>query len=328
MNTSDPFSTIQHIAGGYCLNRCLHAVAELGVADVLDDTPQTTTQLAQAVGANPDALSRVIRLLAAYQVFEMNGNKVSHSPASYLLRQDHPQSMRSFARMFGLSINWKAYEGFYETIQTGQPSLTSTGSFWEYFATHEKENHIFNAAMADKAKGQIYGILGTYDFSAFNHVGDIGGGRGHLLMAILKKTPNVTGILFDLPHVIDEVKNIASDRLSLQAGDFFKDDLPECDAYVVMEIIHDWPDAESIAILKAIRKAAPTNARLLLIETLVPENAAPDWSKMLDIHMLTLLGGRQRTQTEYSTLLGAAGFKLNQVIDTGTGIAILEATPS
>lgn len=144
-------------------------------------------------------------------------------------------------------------------------------------------------------------------------------------MNILQVTPNAKGILFDLPHVINEVKDIASAQLTLQPGDFFTDDLPTCDAYVVMEIIHDWPDAESIAILKAIRKAAPTNAHLLLIETLVPENADPDWSKMLDIHMLTLLGGRQRTQSEYANLLTEAGFALKKVMDTQTGITILEA---
>jgi hypothetical protein len=325
MNFSNPFTTIQQIAGGYCLNRCLHAVAELSVADVLDDAPQTTDQLAQAVGAHPDALARVLRLLAAYQIFEINGANVTHTPASQLLRKDHPQSMRGFARMFGMPINWKAFEGFYETVQTGQPANIYPGGFWAYFASHEKENHIFNAAMADKAQGQIMGIMAAYDFSSFNHIGDIGGGRGHLLLSILQSAPNTKGILFDLPHVIQEVTDIASDRLILQPGDFFKDELPVCDAYVVMEIIHDWPDEESTAILKAIRKAAPPHARLLLIETLIPEDASPDWSKMLDIHMLTLLGGRQRTQTEYASLLAAAGFKLNKVIDTGAGIAIIEA---
>lgn len=117
-----------------------------------------------------------------------------------------------------------------------------------------------------------------------------------------------------------------SRRLTLQPGDFFRDALPRCDAYLLMEIIHDWDDAEAVSILRAVRAAAPPHATLLLIETLVPDDPGPDWSKMLDIHMLALLGGRQRTRREYATLLKRAGFLLQREIDTGAGIAILEVT--
>lgn len=328
MNSSNPFETIQQIAGGYCLNRCLHAVAELGIADVLDESPQTATQLANSVGADPEALGRTLRLLAAHAIFEKQGYEFSHSPASRLLRTDHPQSMRSFVRMFGMPINWKAFEALDETIKTGEPTLEKfyPGGFWAYFSEHKKESNIFNDAMAAKAKGQVQGIMNSYQFGDFKTIGDIGGGRGHLLKAVLDAAPGTRGILFDLPHVIEEAVGLASDRLTLQSGDFFKDSLPACEAYLLMEIIHDWAEEEAEAILKAIRKAAPPHAKLLLIETIIPEDAGPDWSKMLDIHMLTLLGGKQRTRKEYEDLLISTGFALDREIDTGAGISILEAS--
>jgi len=145
------------------------------------------------------------------------------------------------------------------------------------------------------------------------------------LSAILEAVPNAKGVLFDLPHVVEERSAMASSRLTLQPGDFFKDPLPRCDAYILMEIIHDWPDEEAVAILKALRRAAVPRAALFLIETIVPADPGPDWSKMLDIHMLTLLGGKQRTLREYEILLGRAGFAFQREIDTRAGISIVEA---
>jgi hypothetical protein len=140
--------------------------------------------------------------------------------------------------------------------------------------------------------------------------------------------PATRGVLFDLPPVIQEVAGLASERLSLQAGDFFTDPLPVCDAYLLMEVIHDWPDAEAIDILRAVRRAAPSGARLLVIEQMVRDDPGPDWAKTLDLHMLALLGGRQRSRQEYAALLQRAGFALLRAIDTGADIAILEATPT
>ncbi len=184
---------------------------------------------------------------------------------------------------------------------------------------------MFNAAMGAKAQGAVAAILASYDFSGFGRIGDIGGGNGHLLRAILDTEPGAEGILFDLPHVIEEAASVASGRLGLQAGDFFRDPLPGCDAYLLMEIIHDWGDEDSFSILRAVRRAAPPRAKLLVIETIVPDDPGPDWSKMLDIHMLALLGGRQRTWQEYEALLARSGFVFEREIDTGAGISILEA---
>jgi hypothetical protein len=323
----DPVSTVLQIAGGHCLPRCLHVVADLGVADALDETPRTATHLAASVGAQPDALGRVLRLLAAHGVFECRGDTFHHSPASRLLRSDHPRSLRALARMFGLPINWASWEALTHTLETGLPAADKVvpGGFWAYFAEHPEDSSIFNAAMAAKAHGQVAGVVAAYDFSGFRVIGDIGGGRGHLLRAVLDSAPDATGVLFDLPNVVGEAAGVASARLKLQAGDFFKDPLPTCDAYLVMEVIHDWGDEEAVAILQAIRRPAPSDAKLLLIEQIVPDAPGPHWTKTLDIHMLALLGGRQRTREEYDALCAKAGFSLKRQIDTGAGISILEA---
>jgi hypothetical protein len=329
-NDASPVHALLRISGGYCLSRCLHVVADLGVADALDETPRTAADLAAAVGAHGESLGRVLRLLAAHGVFEAHGDAFRHSPASRLLRSDHPQSMRALARMFGLPVNWSIYEAFDHSVRTGRPAAERVipGGFWAYFADHSAESAIFNAAMRGKAHGQVAAIVASYDFSRLRRIGDIGGGRGHLLRAVLDAAPSSMGVLFDLPPVIAEASEAASDRMTLQAGDFFADPLPACDAYLVMEVIHDWADAEAEAILGAIRRAAPPNARILVIEQIIPTDPGPHWSKMLDIHMLALVGGRQRTRREYEALLTKAGLSLTREIDTGADISILEAVPA
>jgi hypothetical protein len=327
MSETDAFETLRQISGGYCLSRALHMLAELNVADVLDESAQSAAELAKLVGANADALQRILRLASAHGVFQQEGDKFRHSAASRMLRSDHPRSMRAYVRMWGLEIFWDAYRKLEHSVKTGRAAMEETlrEGFWNYLGQHPEANTVFNDTMLAKAKGQIPAIVHYGDFGRFGLIGDIGGGRGHLLTAILDASPGTKGVLVDLPHVIKQAAALASPRLVLQAGDFFEDALPQCDAYILMEIIHDWPDNEAIAILEAIRRAAKAGATLFIIETIVPDDPAPDWSKMLDIHMLVAFAGKQRTLREYDTLLSRAGFSLKREIDTGTGISIIES---
>lgn len=320
-----PFELLQQLAGGYCVSRCLHAVAELGVADVLGSEPTDAGTLAEAVNANPDALARVMKLLATHGVFEVHKGRFAHNAASRLLRSDHPSSLRSLVRMFGLPINWDSYGVFEHAVRTGRPAteLVHREGLWDWYALHPDAGQLFNEAMTAKARGQIDGVLAAYDFRRFNLIGDIGGGHGHLVRALLERAPTSKGILFDLPQVLATVE--AGPRLMLQPGDFFHDALPSCDAYVLMEVIHDWGDDEALAILKALRRAAPPGAVLLLVEAMIAEAGSADFTRMLDIHMLALAGGRQRTRGEYEYLLRAAGFRLEREIATTGGVSILEA---
>jgi hypothetical protein len=326
----NPVNILQQIMGGYIVSRCLHVAAELGVADVLDETPQTAAQIAPAVGAHPEALERILHLLAAHGIFQRQGNAFVHSPASRLLRKDHPQSLHAFVRNFGSSTNWAIYQELEYSIRTGLPASDQVvpGGLWAFRAAHPEANSLFNQAMVSKARKHIAAITAAYDFSGFQVIGDIAGGHGHLLRAVLDCTPTAAGVLFDQPHVIQEIQHLASERISLRSGDFFKDDLPACDAYMLMSIIHDWDDDASVAILKTVRRSAPPHARLLLIDSIMPDDPGPSWAKTMDIHMLTLLGGKQRTLDEYGALLRQAGFSLLREIDTGAGVSIVEAAAS
>ena len=306
------------------LARCVQVVAEYGVADALADRPMTAAELAAQAGMNADALRRMLRLLTAHEVFTQEGEHYSHTPMSELLRTDHPGSMRSFARMMNLPVFLESFAGLTETAKTGKPIKDFAG-FMEYFAAHPDESSIFNQAMADKSRAVVPAVVDAYDFAPFGVIADIGGGHGHLLRGVLERTPAASGILFDLPHVIPESAAHASARLSLQPGDFFADDLPAAAAYLLMEVIHDWNDKDSVRILRAIRSAAPSNARLLIIEAIVSEDAGPDFSKVLDVIMLAVTGGRERTPSEYEALLSRSGFRLEKIIPTLSQYSIIEA---
>jgi hypothetical protein len=327
MITTNPVDALLQLSAGYYVSRALHAVAELGVADTLGDGPQPTASLAEAVGADAGALDRVLRLLALYGIFEYRDGTVAHTSGSRLLRQDHPQSMRSLVRMFGLPGFWAAVGELGSTITTGEPSANHAlpGGIWGYLKENPEASRIFGEAMTAKAQGHIAAIVQTYDFSRFDAIADIGGGRGHLIQAILAATPTASGVLFDQPHVVEEAAAVASDRLKVVGGDFFSDPLPQADAYILMEVIHDWDDAASRQILRGIRRAAPAHAQLLLIEALLPTESTPNWPTTLDLVMLTI-GGRQRTLREYSELARESGFAVTREIDTRSGVSIIEAT--
>ena len=243
-----------------------------------------------------------------------------------MLRTDHPQSLRSFVRLMGLPLCWDSFQPMDYTVQTGRPALNKVfpGGIWNFLSEHPEESRLFDEGMKGKAQAQIAGVVANYDFSGFSTIGDIGGGRGHLLQAVLAAAPKAKGVLFDQPHVVEQAA-LATDRLRLQGGDFFKDALPACDGYLIMQVIHDWSDQEAAQILNAIRRAASPGAKLLLIEGRVPADATPSWLWALDLFMMTMLTGKERTEREYQQLLSSAGFRLDRVIDVGMKTAIHEA---
>ena len=200
------------------------------------------------------------------------------------------------------------------------------GGLVVYFADHPIEGIHLQPGDGGKSAGVIPAVVDAYDFTPFKTVADIGGGHGHLIRAILGRVPAASGILFELPHVVADSKGVASDRLRLEAGDFFADPLPVADAYLLMEVIHDWPDDDAAKILDAIRRAAPEHARVVIVEALMPEVAGPHFSKTLDIVMLAVTGGRERTPAEYEVLLRAAGFRFERIVPTASQYSVVEAT--
>ena len=324
--TSSPLDLILQTTGGYCVSRALHVAADLAVADCVDEAPVRIADVAARLEVDSDALGRILNLLSAHGIFAVSDGAVSHSEASRTLRSDHPQSTRDLARMFGLPFLWQTFEALEHSVRTGTAAAAKVHpeGLWAWLSERPEASAVFNGAMIGKSAGQVAGIVDCYDFSPFSKIADIGGGRGHLLQAILQKWPKTTGLLFEQAHVIDEVRDIASARLELVAGDFFASNLPPADAYILMEVIHDWGDVESLKILRAVGDAAPKGSTLLLVEQLMPEKPGPDWVKMLDVHMMALFAARQRTAGEYDRLVEQCGFARRSAIDAPAGISILE----
>lgn len=307
--------------------RCVHVIADLGVADRIGDSPMSADELASACGINADALDRVMNLLAAHGIFEHRDGRFGHTPSSRLLRSDHPMTMRPFLQMMGLPIIWGSITELAHSLRTGKPAVETMEpqGFWSHLQKHPDEAEIFGRAMTAKAGAEAAAVLDAYDFRPFRTIADIGGGRGHLLRAVLEVTPDAVGILFDLPEVIDGL-DLSQPRLAEVAGDFFKDALPTADAYVLMEVLHDWPDEECVAILSAIRRAAHKTSTLLVIEGALPEEQRDPRARTLDLVMLTVTGGRERTASEFSRLFGRAGFRLSRVTETASPMRIVEGS--
>jgi hypothetical protein len=332
-NETESVMKLVEISAGYWLPRALHVVAELGIADVLDGTSRSSAEIAKDVNADADALDRLLRLLASHGIFERRNGRYGHNNLSRALRSDHPQSMRAYVRLVGLPLFWKSWGSLEDVVRTGKPAVSDV---FGYFKDHALETEIFDAGMKSKGESAIPPVIAAYDFSSFRTIGDIGGGLGHLLKAVLKSAPKSQGVLFDQPHVLDRVVPDATiqNRLSLQPGDFFRGPLPQCDAYLLMEVIHDWTDEQSRQILSQIRKSAPHGAKLLVIETTLPDEDA--WAKgngqhfghQLDINMLVLTGGRERTPDQFRSLLADSGWKLIRVIPTPSPYSIVEAIAS
>jgi hypothetical protein len=317
---------LMQMTNAFVTSRCVYVVAEAGIADHIKDVPQTTEALAKATGTNADALYRLLRLLSSQGIFEWKAGAWGHTEASRLLRSDDPGSMRDYVRMIGLPIFWRTYEDLGHSLRTGATAFSKihpAGAF-AYLAEHPDESSLFNAAMTSKSHRDIAAVLPAYDFSQFATIADIAGGRGHLLRAILQKCPKVQGILFDQPHVVVEVSAEKGEKLTVIGGNFFTDSMPKADAYLLMNIIHDWPDSESINILSGIRKSMPQHARALIIETVVPPTPEPHLSKELDIVMMAIPGGRERTKEEYATLVAKCGLRLKEVVRTQSPYSILE----
>jgi len=328
MAEQQPHEIVWTLSTSAVAARCLQVVADLGVADRIEEQPVPVTDLAGSCRADRDALDRVLRLLAAHGVFEYQAGAYSHTQSSRLLRDDHPMSMRAFVSMMGLPAMLDGINALEHAVRTGAPAIETfePRGFWAYLQAHPDQAQVFGRAMTAKAGADIGAVLATYDFSLVHRIVNVGGGRGHLLRAVLDSVPTAEGVLFDLPEVVSSFE-LDQQRLTIAAGDFFADPLPTADLYVLMEVIHDWDDAAAVSILTAARRAATTGAKLLIIENVLDER--PDArGQTLDIIMLTITGGRERTAGELDALLRRAGWRPGAVIDTPGPLRIAEAQAS
>jgi ubiquinone/menaquinone biosynthesis C-methylase UbiE len=331
--SSAPQQLRQLISG--CWNsQCVYVAAKLGIADLLAEGPRPVDELAAKAGAHRAALYRVLRALASMGVFvEEPHATFALTPAASLLRSEVPGSQRAIALMLG-EEHYRAWGELLYSVKTGKPAFDKVFGqpLFEFLSERPEQAAIFDQAMVGVHGRETAAILDAYDFSAFSSVADIGGGNGSNLTGILQRYPRLHGTLFDLPGVIGRAgKNIEkaglSDRVHLVDGNFFESIPAGADAYFMRHIIHDWDDEKSHRILENIRRVITEHGRLLVVESVIPPGNEPFFGKLLDVTMLVVPGGQERTEEEYRTLFGKAGFRLSRIVPTQAEVSVIEGVP-
>lgn len=313
-------------------SQAISAAAELGVADALAAGPMTADALAHKVGADPDALDRLLRALVSRGVFRRrrNGDYALNGLAQ-TLRTDRPGSMAGAALFYGSPQHREHWSMLAESIRTGTasvPRLRGKG-FFEYLDDEPDLAGLFNDAMTSVSGLSDRYAVAAYDFDAYRNIVDVGGGHGRLLAVILAAAPNALGVVYDLPDVIAGAAPVPElgERLRLEAGSFFESVPSGADLYVLKHIIHDWPDHAAIAILRNVRDAAGPTGTVVLIELVIPDHDREFVGKWADLEMLLCADGRERTAAQYAALCERAGLQMTRVIPTASPYSLIEAKP-
>jgi hypothetical protein len=339
-----PQAHLMQLITGFMPARIVHLAAQLGLADQLADGPKDAMLLASNTATHPPSLYRLLRALASLGVVdEREPGRFALTPLGTQLRTGAPGSLRNSALLYGGERTWQCWGDLHHSIQTGETAmrhLYGEGSF-EYLSAHPQGAAIFNKAMAEATGEVARAVAAIYDFAKFRQIVDVGGGSGTLVAAVLASAPLLRGIVFDLPAGVTEApRQLAdagcADRCEVVEGNFFQSVPSGADAYILKSIIHDWDDDRSAAILRNCRTAMSATSRLLLVERVMPIQMQAEYSHrrmaMMDMHMLGLLGGRERTEAEYRTLLDASGFTLSCILPLSAvaeciDTSIIEATP-
>jgi hypothetical protein len=312
MSEVDPNARLWGLMRGAMATKALGVTADLGVADALARGPRSISELAQETGANVDTLHRLLRALASDGVFaEDEPGIFRNTEASELLRGDNASRWREFAHLFG-DVFYTAVAGM--DPQTSEPTFKRTygTGFWQWLAANPEERASFDRAMGG-GKERSADKLAVLEWRGDETVVDVGGGNGELLRKLIQRRPELKGIVFDLPET-DRDETDLGDRIEFVPGDFFER-VPEGDVYVLSSILHDWDDERAAAILRVVHTAAPPGARLLLAESVVPPGNEPNGAKWLDLLMLVLEAGRERTEPEWHALLESSGFQIDEIED-------------
>ena len=324
------------IISGFWVSRAVYAIAKLGIPDELKSGPKTAHELATATKTHAPSLFRVLRALVSVGVLNSaEGGRFAQTPVSETLVTDAPGSLRWFAISELGQEHYPAWGNLMHSLKTGEIAFDNFFGVdvWQYFQQNPEDAAVFNNSMSNMTAATNNAILSRYDFSGFATIVDVGGGHGGLITDILKSNPQLKGVLFDAAEVIEgarpklEAAGLA-DRCEIVAGDFFKIVPGGGDVYIMKWIIHDWNDEKAISILRNCRNQMPANGKLILVDCVVPETDAPDFSKFIDLNMLVMTGGKERTEKEFEELLAAAGFKLLRVIPTDLPTSIVEAQPA
>ena len=326
---------IQHVfqlMTGHIVATAVNISARLGLSDRLAAGPRSADDLARECEVNPDALYRVMRALASLGVFEeISARTFALTPAGAALC-DGP--VKWMALWIAGEFNLKVYANAMHSVKTGESAVPTTFGHpvFEHFAQNPELSKIFNNAMTGFSAVIVPAALEAYDFSGIKTLVDIAGGHGAVLTAILKKYPSMKGVLFDLEHVVAGAgPAIAAqgvgDRCTAASGDFFKAVPAGGDAYIMKHIIHDWYDDQAAQILGNIRTVLPKDGRVILLESVIPATNEPGLGKIIDLEMLVMPGGKERTEAEFRALFERAGFTLTRVVPTSSPLSVVEARP-
>jgi hypothetical protein len=332
MDQMPPSQQMFQFVTGYWVTQLMGTAARLGLADRLEAGPLPVTELASKVGANAEALYRVMRACTAVGVFaEQPGRTFANTALSQTLRATAPGSMRDFAIAQSSAGHWRPWERLEDAVKTGTRTTVPVlgREIFEWYGNHPEEAAAFSGAMHNLA-AQVSGELTRLvDFSSATKVVDVGGANGTLVSAVLRAFPSTQGVLFELPHALETAKKaLAADgvlpRCEVVGGDFFKS-VPRGDVMLLKHILHDWNDEQCVTLLKNCAASLPVGGRVLLLEMVISEDGKPSAAHLMDVNMLVMLPGKERTATEYAKLFTAAGLKTGRVLPTHSPFSIVEA---
>lgn len=330
-----PHLQLIEIATSIWKARALYAAAQLALADLIGDGERSADELARATRTHAPSLFRLLRALASCGIVtEVGPSRFRLTHLGVALRTTAPGGARSTVLTLAGDWQWKAWDNFLYSLETGKPAvLKSLGkSLFGYLAANAEDGVRFNEAMVGIHGGDGAAVAQAYDFSAFNTIMDVGGGTGTLLTTILQSTPNLRGTLFELAETVPQARGLIearglTERCGLMTGDFFKQVPAGQDAYILAHVLHDWTDEQALTILRNCRRATPKHGRLLIIETVLPPGDMPHPGKLMDLLMLTVTGGMERTAGEFAGLLTMAEFTMTRIIPISDQQNIIEAAP-
>jgi hypothetical protein len=325
---------LNQAALGYIVSAALNVALELGIADLLGNGPRSTVDLARDAGVQEDGLYRVLRALASAGIFEERENRTFALNTPGQMLRKGPASLHDLGLWMTDPFHFRVYAETLHSVKTGRPAAEKVTGMpvFEYFAREPRLSAVFNNAMTSWSGPTVAAALKAYDFSGIQTLVDVAGGHGHVLTSILRQYPSMRGVLFDLEHVIEGAAPLlassgVADRVTTATGDFFEAVPPGGDAYIMKNIIHDWDDDRALPILMNIRNTfdGRSDGRVILLEAVIPPGNRPDFGKLIDLEMLLMPGGRERTAEEFASLFERAGFMLARIVPTESPLSVIEA---
>lgn len=330
-----PHAQLIQMGSAALVSAIIYAAAKLGIADHLATGAKSAVELAGPTGTHAPSLHRLLRSLAGFGILtECDGQRFALTPLGEALQSGAPGSARATLLTVCGPLFWNSWGEIIYSLETGKPSFEKAFGMpmFDYLAQHPEEASLFSETMVGFHGAEPPTVAKAYDFSGIKTLVDVGGATGNMLAAVLSAHPDVRGMLFDLPHVVCDAPDLLNahgvgDRVTIKAGSFFEAVPSGGDAYLLSHIIHDWSEEQCLTILGNCREAMGPEGRLLIVESVLPPGDTLHPGKVLDMIMLTIPGGQERTEAEYAELLGKAGFRLNRVIPTESAVSVIEAVP-